>query len=327
MADDQADDRSNASRARAGRGRTGRSPSWTTSTSGSIRPKRRSRRSRRRRREGGCGRIRRRVRTRSAGRPKNSIRAMMLIRTYRVRGHLAAKLDPLGLHRSELPADLTPEYHGFGPNDLDRPIWIGGALGLRTERQSARSSRCCRRTTAATVGVEYMHINDLDERRFIQDRIERQGRRDPVHARGQAVDPRQGHRSRAVGKVSRAQICRHEKIRARRRRKRGSGARSGDQVWRSIWRRREIDVGMAHRGRLNILVQRDGQALSRDLQRVRGRRDQPGGRRRVGRREVSPRHLARTASSTGSRSICRCCRTRRTSKRSIRSCSARCAPS
>src|SRR4029079_12233914 len=58
---------------------------------------------------------------------EDAIRAMMLIRTYRVRGHLAAKLDPLGLHRQELPADLTPEYHGFGPNDLDRPIWIGGA--------------------------------------------------------------------------------------------------------------------------------------------------------------------------------------------------------
>ena len=51
---------------------------------------------------------------------EDSIRAMMLIRTYRVRGHLAAKLDPLGLHRSELPADLTPEYHGFGPNERCR---------------------------------------------------------------------------------------------------------------------------------------------------------------------------------------------------------------
>src|SRR5687768_3285626 len=43
----------------------------------------------------------------------DSIRAMMLVRTYRVRGHLAAELDPLGLTRYELPADMTPEYHGF----------------------------------------------------------------------------------------------------------------------------------------------------------------------------------------------------------------------
>ena len=47
---------------------------------------------------------------------------MMLIRTYRVRGHLAADLDPLGLTRRDLPADLTPEYHGFTDADLDRPI-------------------------------------------------------------------------------------------------------------------------------------------------------------------------------------------------------------
>ena len=52
----------------------------------------------------------------------DSIRAMMLIRTYRVRGHLAANLDPLGLTKRELPADLTPAYHGFTDADLDRKI-------------------------------------------------------------------------------------------------------------------------------------------------------------------------------------------------------------
>src|SRR5438309_9892162 len=58
---------------------------------------------------------------------RDSIRAMMLIRTYRVRGHLAADLDPLHLVHRELPADLTPEYHGFTDADLDRPIDAGGA--------------------------------------------------------------------------------------------------------------------------------------------------------------------------------------------------------
>ncbi len=60
----------------------------------------------------------------------DSIRAMMLIRTYRVRGHLAANLDPLGLSTRELPADLTPEFHGFVGADQDRPVFIGGTLGL-----------------------------------------------------------------------------------------------------------------------------------------------------------------------------------------------------
>src|SRR3954452_25154557 len=63
---------------------------------------------------------------------EDSIRAMMLIRTYRVCGHLAADLDPLGLTRREVPADLTPEWHGFSEADLDRPIFVCGVLGFET---------------------------------------------------------------------------------------------------------------------------------------------------------------------------------------------------
>src|SRR3954454_2511794 len=71
---------------------------------------------------------------------QDSLRAMMLIRTYRVRGHLAADLDPLGLSKREVPADLTPEFHGFAPGDLDRPVWICGVLGFEqaTVRQIVR---------------------------------------------------------------------------------------------------------------------------------------------------------------------------------------------
>src|SRR3954466_2504400 len=71
---------------------------------------------------------------------EDSIRAMMLIRTYRVRGHLAADLDPLGLTRRDVPADLTPAFHGFTEFDLDRPIWICGVLGYEqaTVRQIVR---------------------------------------------------------------------------------------------------------------------------------------------------------------------------------------------
>ena len=63
---------------------------------------------------------------------EDSIRAMMLIRTYRVRGHLAADLDPLHQTRRDVPADLTPEYHGFTNADLDRSIYIAGTLGFET---------------------------------------------------------------------------------------------------------------------------------------------------------------------------------------------------
>ena len=95
----------------------------------------------------------------------------MLIRTYRVRGHLAANLDPLGLLKRALPADLTPEYHGFHDDDLDRPIHIGGALGMVTATVRELVS-ILRANYCGNVGVEYMHINDVEERRFIQERIE-----------------------------------------------------------------------------------------------------------------------------------------------------------
>jgi len=62
---------------------------------------------------------------------RDSINAMMLIRTYRVRGHLAADLDPLGLVKREMPADLTPEFHNFTGEALDRPVYLCGVLGLQ----------------------------------------------------------------------------------------------------------------------------------------------------------------------------------------------------
>ncbi len=101
----------------------------------------------------------------------DSIRAMMLIRTYRVRGHLAADLDPLGLSKRELPADLTPEFHGFSGAAQDRKVYIGGTLGLEwaTVREIVgilRANYC------GNVGLEYMHIADVEERRFLQDRME-----------------------------------------------------------------------------------------------------------------------------------------------------------
>src|SRR5690606_26289063 len=101
----------------------------------------------------------------------DSIRAMMLVRTYRVRGHLAAKLDPLGLSRPELPADMTPEYHGFAGAAQDRKVYLGGTLGF--DWVSVRELvATLQRNYCGNVGVEYMHLSDVEERRFLQERIE-----------------------------------------------------------------------------------------------------------------------------------------------------------
>jgi len=101
----------------------------------------------------------------------DSVKAMMLVRTFRVRGHLAADLDPLGLAKRELPADLTPEYHGFTGDALDRPVFVGSEQGMQwtTVRQIVD---ILRKNYCGKIGFEYMHIADVEERRFIQDRIE-----------------------------------------------------------------------------------------------------------------------------------------------------------
>ncbi len=96
---------------------------------------------------------------------------MMLIRTYRVRGHLGANLDPLGLSKLEEPADLTPEFHGFTDAEMDMPIFLGGVLGFETA--SIREIEAVLRANyCGPVGLEYMHIADIEERRFLQDRME-----------------------------------------------------------------------------------------------------------------------------------------------------------
>ncbi len=100
----------------------------------------------------------------------DSIRAMLLVRLYRVRGHLAADLDPLGLSHREVPEDLTLEWHGFDGQE-GREVYVGGVFGYQwvTVRDLYNSLRT---TYCGNVGLEYMHIADTEERRFLQDKFE-----------------------------------------------------------------------------------------------------------------------------------------------------------
>lgn len=183
---------------------------------------------------------------------EDSIRAMMLIRTYRVRGHLASDLDPLGLAKRELPADLTPEYHGFTAADLDRPIFIGGNLGLETATVREIVA-ILRANYCGKIGIEYMHINDLGERRFFQDRIEGRDKGASFTAEGkQAI----------LEKVIHGEQW--EKFLARKyvgtKRFGLDGGESMIPALEAVIKYggqagvEEIVVGMAHRGRLNVLA-------------------------------------------------------------------------
>ena len=101
----------------------------------------------------------------------DSLRALMLIRNYRVRGHLHANLDPLGLVEKISHADLDPASYGFTERDLDRPIFINYVLGLETA-SIKQIVKVCEETYCGNIGVEFMHIQVPEEKAWIQERME-----------------------------------------------------------------------------------------------------------------------------------------------------------
>ena len=181
----------------------------------------------------------------------DAIRAMMLIRTYRVRGHLAANLDPLGLASHEMPADLRTEYHGFSDADLDRPVYLGGTLGLQwaTVRELVDTLRA---NYCGNVGLEYMHIADVEERRFLQERME---------GKDKAIQFSPEGKKAILNKVIEAEqwekFCGRKFVGTKR-----FGLDGGESMIPALesvikyggqFGVREIVFGMAHRGRLNVL--------------------------------------------------------------------------
>ena len=172
---------------------------------------------------------------RSSSAAGDSIRAMMLIRTYRVRGHLAANLDPLGLsqaraaRRSDAPnitASPTPTSTG---RSISAARWGCEWATIRELVDILRANYC------GNVGLEYMHIADVEERRFLQERMEGKDKAIEFTAEGKKAILEQGDRGRAVGEIPRQQICRHQALRARRRRSDDPRARKRHQIWRRSW--------------------------------------------------------------------------------------------
>jgi 2-oxoglutarate dehydrogenase E1 component len=99
------------------------------------------------------------------------LRVVMLIRAYRVRGHLLADLDPLGLARGKHHPELDPKAYGFSEADLDREFFLDNVLGLE-KATLRRIVEILRQTYSAKIGVEFMHIQDPDQKAWIQARME-----------------------------------------------------------------------------------------------------------------------------------------------------------
>ena len=183
---------------------------------------------------------------------RDSMAAGDLIRAYRVRGHLEADLDPLGLSPREQHPDLLPEAYGFEEKDLDREIFLGGALGLEsaTVREILAISR---RDYCGKIGFEFMHLQDPEQKRWLFDRVE------GVDARARLKDDRRHH---ILSKLT--EVERFEKFLDRKytgvKRFGLDGAETTIVSLETMVRRapelgiEEFVIGMPHRGRLAVLA-------------------------------------------------------------------------
>jgi 2-oxoglutarate dehydrogenase E1 component len=105
----------------------------------------------------------------------DSIRAIMIIRAHRIRGHLVADLDPLGLRNEKIHPELDPKSYGFKDEDLDRPIFIDNVLGLQIASMREIVD-LVRRTYCGTFALQYMHISDPEQSAWLKERIEGYGK-------------------------------------------------------------------------------------------------------------------------------------------------------
>ncbi|GAB4390090.1 2-oxoglutarate dehydrogenase E1 component [Albidovulum sp.] len=182
----------------------------------------------------------------------DSIRALMIIRAYRIRGHLIADLDPLGLRQEAPHPELDPKSYGFTEADMDRPIFIDKVLGL--DHASMREILdIVKRTYCGTFALQYMHISDPEQAGWLKERIEGYGK--------EIAFTREGRKA-ILNKLVEAEGFEkflHVKYMGTKR----FGLDGGEALipaMEQIIKRggalgvKEIVIGMPHRGRLNILA-------------------------------------------------------------------------
>ncbi len=221
----------------------------------------------------------------------DSIRALQLIRAYRVRGHLEADLDPLGLDKRGPYPELDYRSYGFGEADLDREIFLNNIFDR--ERASLREIvAILRRTYCGTIGVEYMHIQVPAERAWIQEKFEKRQRRPALSA---------AEKKEILDILTTAETF--ERFLDRRytgtKRFGIEGAESLmpalEAILRAVNRARRQGIRDRHAASRPAQRARQfcRQALCRDLFRIPGQFDQSRARPRLGRRQIPSRHLGR----------------------------------
>jgi len=182
----------------------------------------------------------------------DSVRALMLIRIYRVRGHLIANFDPLGLEGKKYHPELDPKSWGFTDADMDRPIFINNMLGLETATLR-EILEILKETYCGSIGVEFMHIQGPEEKAWIQQRIE--SIRNQTHF---TLKGKQAILERLVEAEGFEQFL-HVKYTGTKRFGLDGGEATIPALEQILKRGaqlgiKEVVIGMPHRGRLNVLA-------------------------------------------------------------------------
>ncbi len=184
---------------------------------------------------------------------RDSVRALMLIRAYRMRGHFHAKLDPLGIEPPRDREELDPRTYGFVDADFDRKIFLDHVLGLEyaTLREIVT---ICERTYCQTLGFEFMHISNAAQKSWIQERIEGPDKEISFTREGRRAILNKLVEAEGFEKFCDVKFTGTKRFGL-------DGAESLIPALEQIIKRggnlgvKEIVIGMPHRGRLNVLTQ------------------------------------------------------------------------
>ncbi len=177
---------------------------------------------------------------------------LRLINYYRVRGHQAANLDPLGIAEKPTVRDLDPAFHGLGEQDMDTEFNTGSLVG--PERMTLREIiALCQQVYTGSIGAEYMYITETSEKRWIQQRLEGQAYQAMLEPEEQKQVLMQLTAAEGIERYLHTKYVGQKRF----------SLEGGDSLIPALDAAlrtgcaagaEEAVIGMAHRGRLNVLV-------------------------------------------------------------------------
>ena len=183
---------------------------------------------------------------------KDSVRAIMMIRAYRIRGHLQSELDPLELSKKEYAPELDPKTYGFTDSDMNKKIFLDEVLGLKYATLKEILD-ILKRTYCSNIGFEFMHMNDPEEKSWIQARIEGKDKEIHFTERGKKAILNRLIEAEGFEKYLAKKYVGTKRFGL-------DGCEALIPAMEQIIKRggalgcKEVKIGMPHRGRLNILT-------------------------------------------------------------------------